>query len=292
MRAAHRPWIFGGVLLLAGVGWFVDPRGEVRAARAVDGAASAATTSSASSPAATSAGPPVLDGEVTRVEDAAVWLAAEAPTGAGGRFPIAPVLAAQLHPGDRIHAELAAGERIERLRFLTRAPAAPAPRSGPPGSLAIGEQLPSLVVPTITGPITLGADQGTPTVLAFLFTSCGIPTACPLVSQKLEQLQGAVRGHGRIVAITLDPDVDTLPVLRAYAGVHHVDGAAWKLGRLELDQLEPLLAKAGVGRVRQHGQIFHGLDVLLLDGQGRLAWRSQGSQWLPATLAERLRALP
>lgn len=273
MRTELRPWIWGAVFAAAGIGWFVKPAPRDRLPAAAAAAAATAPAGEA---------PGDVEGEVVAVEPHAVVID-------GRRLAIAPVLAAQLHAGDRIHAELSgAGPQITRVHFLHRA--AP-PRDPADHTLAIGDELPAMSVPGTGGPIALGAGQGTPTVLAFLFTSCGVPTACPLLSQKLERLQAAIRGHGRIVAITLDPDTDTLPRLRAYAGTHHADPATWQLGRLELAELTPLLARLAIVRVEQGGLLVHGLDVLVLDGRGRLAWRSEGNTWTVEALAERLRTI-
>lgn len=240
-----------------------------------------------------------IEGEVVRIAADAVSIA-PAPGYAAllpgpRRFPIAPVLAGQLRAGDRVRAELLPGPdgaRIGKIRFLRRAapPPEPAMRADD-GSLPLFAILPALAVPGIDGPFPLGAGQGTPTVLAFFFTSCGIPTACPLLSQKLRRLQGEIRGRGRIVTVTLDPDVDTLAALRGYAAAHEADRATWKLGRLEIAELEPLLRRVGVVRVRGDTQLLHSLHLTLLDGRGRILWRSDGNTWEVADLAGRIRAL-
>ena len=236
-------------------------------------------------------------GEVAKIGTDSVSLAPDPgyPTFLGRlrQFPIAPVLAQQLRIGDRIQAEVQpspeGGKRIGKLRFLKRAAPPPPPDDG---SLPMGAVLPVRTVAGIDGTFQLGAGQGTPTVLAFLFTSCGMPAACPMLAQKLRSLQEAIRGQGRIVAITLDPDLDTLATLRSYAELHAADRDTWKLGRLELPELTPLLRELGVARVRTGGgQIVHSQDLVLLDGHGRLAWRSDGNTWEVAALAARLQTL-
>lgn len=71
-------------------------------------------------------------------------------------------------------------------------------------------------------------DDGRPVVLNFIFTSC--PGICPLSSQMFEQLQrslGADPERVHLVSISIDPDVDTPPRLRAYARQFHA-GPGWQ----------------------------------------------------------------
>lgn len=268
MRSVVRAAVLGGCGLLLGAGLF--QRSQIEAG--------------------------TVTGEVSAIGPDSVLLAREPGVFSrllgARRFPIAPLLAPQLRPGDRIQAELVPdpsdGRWIGRLRFLRRAERTPELAEG---ALPAGAQLPALVVPGIDGPFSLGAGQGTPTVLAFFYTSCGIPTACPLLTQKLHRLQEEIRGHGRIVTLTLDPEVDTLATLSAYAARHHAERGTWQLGRLDDPELAPLLRKLGIARVRSNGQLVHSLHLSLLDGAGRLVWRSEGNEWEVHALAERLRAL-
>jgi cytochrome oxidase Cu insertion factor (SCO1/SenC/PrrC family) len=268
MRAKVRYVFLSGCLLAVGALWLSRPRVELG----------------------------TVAGEVEKIGTDSVSLAPDPgyPTFLGRlrRFPIAPVLAQQLRIGDRTQAEVQpcpeGGKWIGKLRFLKRAAPPPPPDDG---SLPMGAVLPVRTVAGIDGTFQLGAGQGTPTVLAFLFTSCGMPAACPMLAQKLHSLQEEIRGQGRIVAITLDPDLDTLAALRIYAQRHEADRDTWKLGRLELPELTPLLRQLGVVRVRSGGQIVHSQDLVLLDGHGRLAWRSDGNTWEVAALAARLQTL-
>lgn len=238
-----------------------------------------------------------LAGQVAWIGTDSVGIAPDAgyTTRLGGlrRVPIAPVLAQQLRFGDHIQAELLPDpdgtSRINKLRFLRRAE--PEPDKGAEGALPPGAVLPARSVPGTSGTFLLGAGQGTPTVLAFFFTSCGLPTACPLLTQKLRRLQDEIRGAGRIVTLTLDPEVDTLDALRSYATNYGAAADTWKLGRLDSAELDPLLREVGVARVRSGGQLIHSLHLVLLDRDGRLVWRSEGNSWEVQALAARLRAL-
>lgn len=61
-------------------------------------------------------------------------------------------------------------------------------------------------------------DDGRPVVLTFIYTTC--TSICPVISQTLAQLQSALgdeRDKVHIVSISIDPEHDTPPRLKAYA---------------------------------------------------------------------------
>ncbi|WP_431194815.1 SCO family protein [Burkholderia cenocepacia] len=61
-------------------------------------------------------------------------------------------------------------------------------------------------------------DDGRPVILTFIYTSC--TTICPMISQTLEQLQGALgadRDKVHIMSISIDPEADTPARLKSYA---------------------------------------------------------------------------
>jgi protein SCO1/2 len=67
-----------------------------------------------------------------------------------------------------------------------------------------------------------------PVFVNFIFTSC--TTVCPVMSAGFAQLQnalGAERDRVRLVSISIDPDVDTVATLRAYASRYRA-GASWR----------------------------------------------------------------
>ncbi len=71
-------------------------------------------------------------------------------------------------------------------------------------------------------------NDGRPVVMNFIFTTC--TTICPLLSETLARLQdklGTERDRVHIVSISIDPEEDTPPVLRAYAKRYHA-GPEWQ----------------------------------------------------------------
>jgi protein SCO1/2 len=202
-------------------------------------------------------------------------------------FVVDPNLARQLRPGDLVQANLMTADDGTVRIIGAKVTGHEEPLALPPGAviaLAEGEQLPALTMPGVDGPVTIGAGQGVPTVLTFLFTSCPMPEACPLLASKLKELQGQL-GQARIVSVTLDPARDSLEVLKAYGAERGADPAQWTFARLELDELKTLLLRAGASRVESQGDILHSLHILVLDADGRLIWRGSDNSWDVAEVA-------
>jgi len=66
----------------------------------------------------------------------------------------------------------------------------------------------------------IGSDK--PVLVNFIFTTC--TTICPVMSAGMSQFLknlGAERDHVRVVSISIDPEVDTVENLRAYAARYH-----------------------------------------------------------------------
>ena len=64
-------------------------------------------------------------------------------------------------------------------------------------------------------------------VASFIFTSC--PTTCPIITQRVAQLQDALAGEAdvRYVSVTIDPETDTVERLAEYADNIKADTTTW-----------------------------------------------------------------
>lgn len=113
----------------------------------------------------------------------------------------------------------------------------------------------------------------------FIFTNCRGP--CPVMTAQMRSLQDALRGVRdlRLVSFTIDPERDTLEVLRAYADRHGADPERWLFLRGERDVVHRLSQEGfrlGVGEVdpadRKPGEdtLFHSQRFILVDGAGRV----------------------
>ena len=151
-------------------------------------------------------------------------------------------------------------------------------RMVPPGTPVRAD----LSVPSITLVDQQGASwspalaSGAPVIITFAFGHC--TTMCPvIVSDLLRARREAARGDVAIVVITLDPWRDTPERLAGLAEHWELAPGDRVLGGA-VSEVEATLDRLGVGRVRdaRTGDIVHGGTVLVLDREGRLAWRVDG----------------
>ena len=87
------------------------------------------------------------------------------------------------------------------------------------------------------------------------------------------------------MAITLDPDTDTLEVLEAYGEGLGADPTMWRFARAELAQLADLFDRIEMSRRQRDGLILHSLKLLVLNPEGRLLHLEKDNGWDIATIA-------
>lgn len=116
--------------------------------------------------------------------------------------------------------------------------------------------------------------RGRPVVLTFVYASCH--ATCPALLARLQALERDVPGDAVFVAVTLDPERDTVAVLAEHARRWGL-GARWHLVTGEPRAVGRLVAAHGVQAVRQpEGEIAHDNVVILLDRSGRVAFAYRG----------------
>jgi len=205
-----------------------------------------------------------------------------------------PSLLEGLVPGHRIVARLEIGEELggelTKIRITGKGPAPEIIDDGPL-PLRSGQTFPNLSIPTHDGrAAALGEAQSQRLVLTFLYTRCPIPEACPAIISRMQALQEVMPADARIVAITLDPEHDTLELLAEYANNVSADAGKWHFGRLEREPLADLALLAGLPVTREGDQILHGLRTLVIDRGGKLIERYDDNNWpldrMVAQLAE------
>lgn len=77
--------------------------------------------------------------------------------------------------------------------------------------------------------ITQEGMEGKITVVDFFFTSC--PALCPKLTRSMVRIQDSVRGEPgvQLLSLSVTPEQDSVPVLKAYAEANDIDGAQWHL---------------------------------------------------------------
>ncbi|MCA9773161.1 MAG: SCO family protein [Myxococcales bacterium] len=116
-------------------------------------------------------------------------------------------------------------------------------------------------------------------VADFIFTNCRGP--CPAMTAQMRTLQDALRNVKdlRLLSFSIDPERDTLEVLRAYADRFGADRERWVFLRGDRAAVHALSVEGfhlGVGEVdekdRKPGEdtLFHSQRFILVDGKGRV----------------------
>ncbi len=148
----------------------------------------------------------------------------------------------------------------------------------------IGESLPTFTLLDQEGrTVSASRFRGKRIVLNFIFTRCPLATMCPAATLRMAALQKAAREAGvkdfELVSISMDPEYDTPGVLREYAEARGLDTANWSFLTGPDAAVRHLLAQLGVIREFEGATIKHTLATVLIDEQGRIVHRVDGSTW-------------
>ncbi len=149
----------------------------------------------------------------------------------------------------------------------------------------IGENLPEFTLLDQEGrAVSPGRFRGKQVVLNFIFTRCPIATMCPAATLRMMDLQKAARSAGitdlELVSISLDPEYDTPGVLKEYAEARGIETSNFSFLTGPDVAVRHLLAQLGVIREFDGATIKHTLATVLINEQGRIAYRVDGSLWL------------
>lgn len=158
----------------------------------------------------------------------------------------------------------------------------------------IGENLPTFTLLDQEGrTVAASRFRGKKVVLNFIFTRCPIATMCPAATLRMGELQRAARAAGakdfELVSVSLDPEYDTPGILREYAEVRGLDTSNWSFLTGPDTAVRQLLAQLGVIREFEGSTIKHSLATVLIDEQGRIVYRVDGSTWQVEDFVRRLK---
>jgi len=157
----------------------------------------------------------------------------------------------------------------------------------------IGETVPQFSLYNQDGAvIPVSRFRGRFVVMNFIYTRCPIATMCPASTNRMISLQREAKVQGitqlELVSITLDPAYDTPSVLREYATVRGVDFANFSFLTGPEGAVRDLLHQFGVIVEPGDNYLKHTLSTLLIDGQGKIIHRVDGTNWSPAEFLARL----
>ncbi len=125
--------------------------------------------------------------------------------------------------------------------------------------------------------------QGNAFILNFIFTRCTSPTMCPASTTRMSELQDAAREAGleklHFVTITFDPEYDSPGILSQYAKSYGIEPGNFHLLTGSRQVVDDLLRQFGILTMNENGTINHTMATLLVDANGRVAFRKEGSTW-------------
>jgi protein SCO1 len=192
----------------------------------------------------------------------------------------------QIWPDDKVSLDtIDAGARMLRQDTFSK---------GSSAYREVGDDIPQFVLYDQDGRVVDSARfRGSQVMLNFIYTRCPIATMCPLSTQKMAETQKLARAAGitniQFVSITLDSSYDTPGILREYADERGIDTSNFSFLTGPASAIRDLLTQFGVIAQFNGNILDHTLATLLIDEKGKVAWRADGSQWMPKEFVDRMR---
>ena len=142
--------------------------------------------------------------------------------------------------------------------------------------------------------VSLADSSGTVRAVTFIYATC--KDTCPLLTAKMALMQrklGADFGKRvRFVSITVEPEVDTPAVLKAYAGKFDADPAGWSFLTGKSEEIQDVVRKYGAFAKRvKPGDVDHLFLTSLVDRKGVLRVQYLGYRFDADEMLRDLRAL-
>ncbi len=158
----------------------------------------------------------------------------------------------------------------------------------------VGENLPDFALYDQTGQVVSPARfRGKQVMLNFIFTRCPVATMCPLATANMTASQRKAKEAGitdvEFISITLDPEYDTPGVLLTYAKQRGIDTTNFSFLTGPESAIKDLLTQFGVIAEFKGSILQHTVSTLLIDAQGKIVWRTDGSQWSPDEFAKKMK---
>ena len=137
--------------------------------------------------------------------------------------------------------------------------------------------------------------RGKPFVLNFIFTRCKVAKMCPASTKRMAELQDMARAEGmkdlHFVTVTFDPEFDSPGILRTYADNYGIEHDSFHLLTATEKLTNDLLRLFGILTTEEDGTINHTMATLLIDANGRIAFRKEGSLWKVEEFLEKAKEL-
>ena len=158
----------------------------------------------------------------------------------------------------------------------------------------VGENLPDFALYDQDGEVvSVHRFRGKKVLLNFIYTRCPIATMCPAAVLNMMAVQSKLEFAGRsddlaLVSISFDPEYDTPGVLREYADLRGINTEQYHFLTGPEGAIKDLLRQLGVLTEVDGPLIQHTLATLLIDENGRIIHRVDGSRWDPDDFVYRI----
>jgi protein SCO1 len=143
-------------------------------------------------------------------------------------------------------------------------------------------------------PVTLASLHGKVVAVTFIYTGC--PDICPMLTQKMVDVQdelGAEFGAKiAFVSISLDPEHDTPAVLKDYAQFWGAKLDAWSFLTGALEAVRDVTRRYGVFfSKKEDGSVEHSQLTTLVDAEGQMRVQYLGARFDPEEFRQDLMSL-
>ena len=192
----------------------------------------------------------------------------------------------KIWPDDKVSADTIAASALQ-LRQDTHTRGKSAYRE-------IGETVPDFALYDQGGNVVQSSRfRGKQIMLNFIFSRCPDPKMCPASTAKMIGAQRMAREAGvrdlELISITLDPAYDTPGVLKEFAEQRAIDTSNFSLLTGPENAIRDLLTQFGVIAQFQGDILQHTLTTLLIDANGKIVHRTDGSAWEPQDFVAKMK---
>jgi protein SCO1 len=158
----------------------------------------------------------------------------------------------------------------------------------------VGEKIPDFALYDQEGRVVQSARFGGKQIMInFIFTRCPVATMCPASTMKMMAIQKLAHEAGvtnlELVSITLDPAYYTPGVLKEYATARGIDTGNFSFLTGPENAIKDLLAQFGVIAEFKGDLLTHTLTTLLINENGKIIHRADGSVWEPKDFVAKMR---
>ena len=117
---------------------------------------------------------------------------------------------------------------------------------------------------------TYNSDNGKVKIVTFFYTNC--PDICPLTLRDFMKLETALKEEGlygtdvELVAITVDPIIDTVPVLKNYGEAFQAEPTGWKMLTGEKEDIDRITRQLQFYYSKANsGLVTHATTMYMID---------------------------